>query len=47
MACVVFEACRGVKMPVAGFYWFEEVRNSGTCLWNRNHPAVTSHLSSE
>lgn len=44
---VVFEGCRGVKIPVAGFYWFEEVRNSGACLWDRNYAALISHLSSE
>lgn len=31
-AHVAFEGCRGVKIPGAGFYWFEEVRNSGACL---------------
>lgn len=45
--CGVFEGCRGVKMPMAGFQWWVEVSNSGACLWNRNLPAFTWHLSSE
>lgn len=45
--CGVFEGCRGVKMSVAGFQWWEEVRNSGACLWNRNLPAFTWHLPFE